>query len=448
MLFSPAKAVALLVFVGTVAAATYGVQMVVGEDIDRAMESGDAVRRGHQMSATALHAQRNATPGHDVTFAVLVGNAQDEGQDVDVRLAASGAEGASGLKRLPAKGELTFFVPVRVTASDAGDLALALRLVDGEGRTMRTVEGFATLRVLAPSSSVFAAGGNASITYTGRLADTGTAFGTNDPSLIDAPYPRAQDFRAQRTLLSVRTVPAPSVVQGVYEGLLGMQPTESRSVAVSADKGYGPATLSQEIDRVETIEARSTYPVAEQGPLAPDRFAGHIERTKQGNPNTYKVGDRFYADDNQTGNRLYYVITKINSQGITYRFAPEAGDLFTLYEAWPNASEVVEINETAVTFLTTPTHEPGEAFTYYEYWPNATKLVSANQTEIRLRHSPAVGTSHDEPNPFGEGRRLTVSSLTEDKIVFVYKSPNTLAGKDLVFDIELVALGSGARPSG
>lgn len=427
MTFTPVKAVALLVFIGAIAGATYGVQTLVGDSLAKSL-----------VAAEPLHEARNATAGNEVTFPFTLSNRDDAGRDVRIVVEGEGIDAQSELARVPGDGGVTVFVRVGVPASLApGDHDLSVRLVDEAGETVRADAATLRLRVLDAPTAGFGPTDVANMTYTGRLAETGTVFVSNDAALAGEPFARVEDFRLQSG--SSRLAQG-LVVPGLYEGALGMVPGESRTIVVSPEKGYGNATLETTQPREETIERISEFPVVERSE-ARQNFDQHVIATNQGDPASFEAGDSFTVYNEQTANTARFEITEIDEQIVKYRFAPQLGDTYTLYPAWLNQSVITAVNETSVTFETTPSTDVDEPFTWYEHWRDASTIVSMNETEIVVRHSPAIGSTHEEPDPFRqETRRLTVSRLTDDEIVMTYPSSSALAGKTIVYDVTLTSI--------
>lgn len=428
MTFTPVHAIALLVFLGAIAGATYGVQQVVG----------DAVA-GSLVALDPAHDELSAAAGHDVTFPVTLRNRDAQPRDAKVVVAAEGFSGETGLASVPENGAATVFLTVRVPADAAeGAHKLGLRIVDAAGATSREAPDALTVRVIGDAPS-FGPNDSATILYTGRIAETGTVFFSNDPALAALSFPRVDNYRAGTSPVRVTTTPEPSVIEGLYRGMLGMRQGESRAVAVPPEQGFGPATITEERPRVETLERERDLPIREQ--TAPrSRFDQHVRDTGQGDPAAFEAGDKFLIRD-PSGADLPYLVVALDAEQVQYHYAPDVGDRLTLYAPWPNASEVVAVGNATVRFRTTPTTAEGEPFTYLDHWPNMTAVASLDASSIVLRHTPPVGQSHEErdaasPTP----RRYEVSEVREDAIVLAYPSDNPLAGRTLVFDVRLVEL--------
>lgn len=421
------KLVALVVFLGAIAGATYGVQVVLGDGT-----------LSQSVNAEPVRGTLNATGGHAVTYAVLVHNRGDADLDVRVGVSGLGATGESDVRTAPANGATVLFVPLQVPQdASQGEHALDLVIRDGEGNVLREREGLLKLRVLGEAPG-FAEGDSASVIYTGRLSATGRVFNTNDNALLDKPFPQTDNYRASPGLLGVTTVPRVSVVAGFYEGMLGMQPGESRTISFPPEKGYGNATIEEREERDERID-RAFELELETEAVARDVFDGYVAETGQGEGAGFEAGEVFVFT--QGANRWPYRIEAINETTVTYTLAVQVGERYTLYPFWENGSEVASVNETHATFVTTPTTGEGETFTARSHWEGMTEVKEVTETEIVMRHSPPVGHQYEvSQGSFQPPRRYTVTEVTEEEIVVVTPSTNPLAGQDLTFDVLLVEL--------
>lgn len=420
------KALALLVFLGGIAAATYGVQQQLG---------GGDVGRGAGLRFDAARAELNATPGHDVTFVVVVQNRGSNALDVVVRAEGDGAEGASPTTRVPAAAQVAAFVTVDVPdAIGVGEHALDVRLEAPDGGLLRQREDALTLRILGDAPG-FGDGTTASLLYVGRFADSGRVFNTNDPVLIPLSFPKADDYQASEGALPVEGGAGAGVVEGFYEGLVGIQPGESRTFTIPPEKAYGNATEEQEVDRVERLDREFDLALRTDS-VARATFDEYMTETSQG----AKAAGEFFVFE-QGPNRWPYRVVSIDEQDVEYRLAVEPGQSYTLYPFWTNASEVVAVNDTHAKFRTTPQTPVGETFTMRSYWPNMTRLESVGDEEIVVRHSPTVGMKYTEPATQVQAEReVTVKEVRDDAIVLSTPSTNPLAGRTLTFDVLALSL--------
>ncbi|GEM_PF-4387351 len=430
---TPLKAIALLIFLAAIAGASYGVSAVLG---DKSVAAA--------VNAEPLRATLNATPGHTVTFAVKIVNRGTAALDLGAVLSGPGVDARSGLVTAFPGGNRTVFVPVEVPANATpGSLDLAVKVVDDKGATLRERDGALHLRVLSPAAG-FADGDSATVMYTGRIADTGNVFSTNDPELGGESFAHTDTFppTANAQPLPVQTVPRVSVVQGFYEGMLGMQPGETRTFTFGPEKGYGNATVESTEPRVVTIPHNETLPLPGAS-LTPSDFNSYVQGTNQGNGTDYKVGDT--VTNTRNGEVLRYRITSITETAVNLSLDVRVGERYTVYEYWPNSSVVTAADDKNVTFRTDPPIAVGESFTYASYWPNMSVLTAVNDTTITITHTPAIGLQFQKSaNQLSAPQTYTVKALTDTDVVETTANPNQLAGKDLTFDVQVLSLDKGS----
>lgn len=419
------KIVALLVFLAGVGAATYGVQVVVGDGVTSKLYDAAPVRE-----------HLNVTPGHTAGFAITVHNRDVSAKDLRVEVSGPGVTARSDPQTVRAAGNATFFVAVPVPAGAApGELDLDVQILDGAA-PLRTEEGALSLTIL-PRGEGLAPGDAAVVMYTGRIATTGRVFNTNDPALVGLNFPRTDSYRFSAGLFTVETAPRPTVVEGFYEGLLGMQPGESRTVTFPPEKGYGPGVTRETIDREESLDRTFALKNTAES-VARDVFDDYIASTKQTKAEPWAAGDVFRFT--QAGNSWPYRITALTATQVSYELAAQLGEKYTIFPFWTNASEIVGINETHVSFYTTPTTAIGAPITMKAYWPEMSSVVELTEDTIVVRHSPPQGFRYTMPAGMGQPRESTVAEVTATSIVVATPATHPLAGQDLTFDITLVEL--------
>lgn len=423
-LSAPVKALALLLFLGGIAGATYGVSTYVGDTVESQL-----------VTVSAAHLERNATPGHDVTYVISVTNRDVASRDVSIAIGGY-ATGRSEITTVRGNSTVGLFVTVHVSENALpGEQHLDVSVVSN-GRTMREREGMLTLRILSPAPGI-AIGDTAEGLYVGRLTATGRVFNTNDPDLVGVPFAKTDTYRFSQGLLPIQTAPRPNVVLGLVEGILGMQAGESRTVSFGPEKAYGPATEEQGEPRDEFILRELTLVNdAQQVPRA--TFDTYVAESGQGSPQSFTNGSIFTLDQN--GNDWPYRVTNMSPEIVEYKLAVEAGDGYTIYPFWANASIVTSANDTHVSFRTDPTSAIGETFTMKAHWPEMTALKGVNATAIVVTHTPPVGYTYTTLSQLGQPREATVKSVNETAILVAYPSQNPLAGKDLTFDVTLASI--------
>lgn len=391
----------------------------------------------------------NTTPGHNVTFVVSIGAltnaageaAGDAAAQVAVILEGSGSEirGAAPAQ-LRIDGRTAVLIPLHVPAdAPPGNVTLSLTLRSLEdGILLHSTADAGTLRVLDPERAVrtFQRDSVAQVLYTGRFADTGEVFNSNDPTLLGSgEFSRSADYRASSGVLGVQEG---AVITGFYEGMLGMAPSESRRITIPAEQAYGPAWIEDTQARAVALERNYTLPLRDEE-VTRDAFDAFLVESGQSNGTAPAAGDTFHLE--QGGNRWTYVIESIDNDTVHYHLRLEVGEAYTLYPFAPNASVVTSVNATAALLRTTPTTELEEAFTYHAHWPGMSRVESVNETTLLVRHDPPEGFEYSL-GPGGTVRSAAdvhrVKSVDDEVIVIERGNGHPLAGRDLVFDVLLL----------
>lgn len=414
-LSAPLKALALVVFLAALAGATYGVQQVIGTNVE-----------GQLLRAEPVRPEVNATPGHAVTVPVVVDNRDTSERAVFVALAGEGVEGRSARVPVPGGKGAMAFVPVTVQQGLApGDHKLAVRILGDDGGTLRETADAVTLRVLAPGQG-YAAGQSATYFYVGRFTDNGQVFTTNDAALQPLPFPRAPDFR-----------PGVLPPAALLDALVGAQPGESRTVSLPADKAYSNVT-EERLPRTETLARRESLALPEAR-LSDADFADYLNETNQSRPEGYKAGD--VVTNVRDGETLRYRILSMEAGEVSLRLQVQTGERYSLYSFWPGASVVESFNDTHADFVTTPP-EGDAPFTYHDYWVNMTRVASYDEQSIVLRHDLPVGHKYSRAqSQFQPPVVYTVRSVTDDDIVVTSPTGNAFANKAVTFDVRMVSFG-------
>lgn len=422
------KGAALVVFLGVLGGATYGLQTFLGEPSLKPLA----------LYVEAPRQALNATAGHAVTYPLVLANDGDVARVLKVEASGEGLSGATSAVTVPAGSNATVFLTLQVPADAApGERGVVLRILDDAGAVLRPHAQSLTLRVLGEGKG-FGEGAIADVRYTGRIAASGKVFDTNDPFVNVLRLPATESFQPHGSEPLVVDYEDPMVIEGFFEGLEGMQPGESRTITFPAEKGYGPLFVPREVDREETLER--TYVLDLQTDVV-DRevFDGYVNETGQGEGADFEAGDVFRFE--QGPNRWPYRIVSIDDERVEYRLEVQAGEAYTLYPFWEGASEVVEVNATHARFLTTPPNAPGAPFTMRAYWPDMTTIVDMTNDTVVVRHSPPVGFKYTQPQTqFAAAAEAVVREVREDAIVVGVKSDNPLAGEALTFDVEMLRL--------
>lgn len=425
MVSTPVKAVALLVFLGAIAGATYGVQTLLPQ-----------VRDGG-IGATALAPALAAAPGANVTFPVTLEERSGATRDLVVHLSGGPVSG-NETAHLVARNRTTAFVTVPVPAGAApAKHLLELRLSEG-GRDVLVVKRFAALEVLGDGSGV-EEGDEGSFVLTVRLAEPPALSQSNDPLLRGAPFPRHTTFNPAQpqTPYSLATLPADRDLRGA---ILGMQEGESKTIRV--ERPAGNAT-------VETIESarldiERTYRLAKipASSLSRAEFDDHLAST--GQTGIDEVGEVFLVPNANPRFPLPLTlrITAIDDAEVRYELGYETGANFTLYSWWPNATRLVDVTPTEYVFETTPTETEG--LTVSGEYPGMSRVAESNETHIVVRHEPPVGTAFArQPQTSPTPIRYVVREIRGDDIVLTSQNPSPFAGRDAIVDIRILELRKG-----
>lgn len=433
-----AKAIALVLFLAALAGATYA----VSETLDIHVEQQPIV-------IEPVHTERQATPGHTVSYLITVENRGASERTVVVAVDGA-AQGRSAPAVVGGNSSIAVFVPVEVPANAAiGEHALAVRVSDSQDKVLRAREGALTLRVL-PEAPGLEIGDRAEMQYIGRLADTGRAFAANDPRVVGAPFLKTDQYQYNPAALPVSTQPR-NVVQGIYEGILGMQAGETRTLTFGFEKGYGPPSENDTVPRREVIE-RTLVARNEVQRVPRETFNDFITENDLGRPEDYAVGSMFNLTDEQ--NTWPYRIVTMTDQIVEYRLGAQPGDKFTIYGYWPLGSEIERITDTEVVFKTSPTTpmapegacppdprspHPG-CITVRPEWPSMSTLdAPANDTHVVVRHDPPTNFRYTTTLA-GQTREIVVLDVGADEIIVAVAAQHPLAGRALTFDVTLLSI--------
>jgi FKBP-type peptidyl-prolyl cis-trans isomerase 2 len=421
------KALAFVLFLGALVGASWGVSAVLGD------------KTGQKVLAIApLHPTLNATAGHNVTFPIRIDNRGGGDPAVRASLEAFGGTFRSPLVNAPAGGNRTVFVTLLVPEGTApGAYPLNVSLLDEQGAVLRTRPDALTLGVLPPGAG-FSNGQHANLTYTFRLADTGSVYESNDRALAGASFQKDASFAGVSAAPYV--APRSDTFLGLYEGLLGAQPGESRTITFGPDRGAGNATQETAEPRVLTLERNQTLPLPGTT-LAEAQFQQFLEGSNQGNASDYKAGDVIHTQS-PNGDPVPYRILAINQTEVRLVRDVHVNETYTLFPYFPSASRVVATNDSSVTFYTTPDVHVGDNLTVNDYWPQMSQVVSLNDTTIVIQHNPRVGLQFPKQtqDPTQPTITFTVKALTDEQVVESTPNPDPLGGRPLTVDFTVLSI--------
>lgn len=319
-------------------------------------------------------------------------------------------------------GTLTSWVTVSAP-EDAGtgshEVVVTLEGPDGASQAL-TVE----VEVTQPDETL-AEGEIAMLHLTARTQEGKIAF-TTDGNISDSALPKAEGFQPPQQPGPTQ-VPLQQQAQlpgDLLEKLVGAGVGQDLSTEVA--EAFGPETIEQTQQRRETIERTQEQQRATEVPRQMAQQQGLIDRSTE-------EGDEIEIP----GTPLPFVVEVLNETSVVLALDVAENETYTLYEAWPNATEVTEVNETTVTLYTTPRQETGERFTWNPDWPEATEIVEITDEQIVLEHSPEVGTTYTQTDRQGQTIELTVGEVTEEEIIVHRDNPHPLAGQTLIFEIHI-----------
>ncbi len=343
----------------------------------------------------------------------------------DAQLAVSDAGGLEA--EIPAtplagdNGTLNGWLTVTV-AEDAspGDHQVIVALTAGDETKRAQVD----VSITQPNETL-AQGEIAQLHLTARTPDGKVAF-TTDSNVSDSPFPTTESFQPPRRPGPTQ-VPLQERAQlpgDLLENLVGAGIGQDLSVEVP--DAFGPETLQQNQSREETIQRTMERQRVTEVPR-------QLAMQRQLINESTEEGDTL----DLPGTELPYVVDHLNETQVRLVLDAQENQTYTIYEAWPDAAQVTQVNNTTVTLYVTPAVDEGETFTWNPQWPNATEIVTMTDDEIVLRHSPEPGTTYTQTNRRGQATELTVAELTEDNIVVERDNPHPLAGQTMTFEIRV-----------
>lgn len=376
-------------------------------------------------------------PGGEAAVGVAVRNSGEIDETVRLLVSPAGGleAGDAATVSVGARNATGGFVLVRAPADAApGTFTLnviAETVTEPVRRTSTTIE----VTVLGDAPAV-AAGMGAVVKYVGRLAE-GPLFDTNVQAYDALAFPRTSYYRSTTQNATIFTDPDANLITGFRDGVVGMREGETRTLVLAPEDAYGPAELTTDVARRTTVDREDVLPRREVNqPFA--EFETLV--AGQGKPaDAYRVNDTFTTQID--GNTLRFRILEVANGTVRYVLDLEMGARVTIPSKswWPDASEVVAMNETSIVFRTTPGTAIGEPFTFFDYWPDASAVVDVGEDTITIEHSPAVGFEYERATRQGQAPTpYRVVAVEGDHIEVAYPSAHPLAGKTVVFDVTIL----------
>ncbi len=258
------------------------------------------------------------------------------------------------------------------------------------------------------------------VDYTGKLPD-GTVFDTSDPEVAKSAgvYQEGRPYQPLPVVMG-----AQSVIKGFEDGLLGMKVGESKTLTIAPEDGYGPSdpTKIDVIPQLNDIPATQTFMREINVPAIQFNMTFGDEN---------KVGDIIPVP----GSSINMTILEIG-ETVKLSYDMEVGDIVDGGETlW--ADEVIEVNSTQIVIRHNV--EVGDIIQFPETPWNST-VLEVTETNITLQHNPIPDTTvyTTVQTLFGPQQVPVEVHFNETDIIL--DSNHFLAGKTLVFEVEVVAI--------
>ncbi len=269
-------------------------------------------------------------------------------------------------------------------------------------------------------NAVVEMGDTVQVDYTGKLPD-GTVFDTSDPEVAKSAglYQEGRPYQPLPVVMG-----AQSVIKGFEDGLLGMKVGESKTLTIAPEDGYGPSdpTKIDVIPQLNDIPATQTFMREINVPAIQFNMTFGDEN---------KVGDIIPVP----GSSINMTILEIG-ETVKLSYDMEVGDIVDGGETlW--ADEVIEVNSTQIVMRHDV--EVGDIIQFPETPWNST-VLEVTETNITLQHNPIPDTTvyTTVQTLFGPQQVPVEVHFNETDIIL--DSNHFLAGKTLVFEVEVVAI--------
>jgi FKBP-type peptidyl-prolyl cis-trans isomerase 2 len=269
-------------------------------------------------------------------------------------------------------------------------------------------------------NAVVEMGDTVQVDYTGKLPD-GTVFDTSDPevALSAGIY---QEGRPYQPLIVV--MGAHNVIKGFEDGLLGMKEGDRKTLNIAPEDGYGPLDPT----KIDVVPQLNDIPVTQT-----------IEREIE------VPGIQFnmtFGTENEVGDTVTVPDSPINltiieiGDIVKLSYDMEVGDRIERGDTlW--VDEVIEVNSTHIVIRRDV--EVGEIIQFPETPWNST-VLEVSETNMTLQHNPIPDTTilTTVQTMFGPQQLPVQIHFNETHITM--DSNHRLAGKTLIFEVEVVAI--------
>jgi FKBP-type peptidyl-prolyl cis-trans isomerase 2 len=258
-------------------------------------------------------------------------------------------------------------------------------------------------------------GDNVTMDYTGKFLD-GEIFDTSYSEIaINAGLYEPGRYYQPLSFI----VGSGMMIEGMENGVLGMREGESKTITIPPEKAYGQVdpTRVQVIPLIDESPMEQTFPRITGMPAFQFNMSFGTE---------HNVGDTIQLP----GSTIDLTIVEMGDT-VNLSFALDAGESFSS-EDLPWDEKVVAINSTHVTIRHQV--EVGDVYTF-QGTPWNTTVIDITETNMTLQHNPIPDTTAQ--TPYGPIQiHFDEKGITLDQNSF-------LAGKTLVFDVEIVSIEKG-----
>ena len=258
------------------------------------------------------------------------------------------------------------------------------------------------------------------VDYTGKLTD-GTVFDTSDPEVAASAgvYQEGRPYQPLKV-----GVGAHNVIKGFEDGLLGMKVGDIRTLTIAPEDGYGPSdpTKTDVIPQLNDIPATQTFMREINVPAIQFNMTFGTD---------YEVGDIIPIPDSS----INITVLEIG-ENVKMSYDMEVGDIVDSGETlWTD--EVIEVNSSHI--VVRHDVEVGDVIQFPESPWNST-VLEVTGTNITLQHNPIPDTTFYTTVQTMFGPQQVPAQVHFNETDIILDSNHHLAGKTLIFEVEVVAI--------
>lgn len=276
------------------------------------------------------------------------------------------------------------------------------------------------LYIASTTGNVVETGDTVYVEYTGKFPD-GTVFDTSDPDVAAA----SGLFEPDRLYQPLRLIVGEgNVIPGFENGILGMKEGEKKTLVIPHEEGYGPSDPEKinVLPLVSDIQATQSIPITVEVP------AYQFEMTF--GPD-HGVGDTVQLPDSSVNMTIIDMDTDVN---LSYEM--EVGDRFGSGQL-PWEEQVIDVNATHITLQHMV--EVGDIIQFPDTPWNST-VLEVSETNITVQHNPIPDTTVYTTVQTLFGPQQVPIQVHFNETAVTLDSNFFLAGKTLVFDVEVVSI--------